>query len=199
MTSGDPAPIGLYSNSPAVCCDYDPAFPAVAERVAALIADHAADILTEHIGSSSVPGCHGKGIVDLAVLYPPGRLEAAKQTLAILGFQAQSSRDPFPEDRPMRTGSLEFARRIYRLHAHVIARGAPEAAELRAFRDRLRSDPQLVAAYVARKRQILAAGVTDSLDYCMAKGGFVQVCLAAILDCSRAAGKAGSGSPGVSA
>ena len=32
----------------------------------------------------------------------------------------------------------------------------------------------LVAAYVARKRQIVASGVTDSLDYCYAKGEFVR-------------------------
>ena len=45
---------------------------------------------------------------------------------------------------------------------------------MRSFRDALRADPRLVEAYVARKREILAAGVTDSLDYAIAKGGFVQ-------------------------
>jgi hypothetical protein len=30
-----------------------------------------------------------------------------------------------------------------------------------------------VEAYVARKRAIIAEGITDSLDYCISKGGFV--------------------------
>ena len=48
------------------------------------------------------------------------------------------------------------------------------AKETRPVRDRLRADPELVAAYVARKRQIVASGVTDSSDYCYAKAKFVQ-------------------------
>ncbi len=60
------------------------------------------------------------------------------------------------------------------LHVHVIPVASPEVNEMRAFRDRLRADPELVAAYVARKRQIIAGGVTDSLEYCYAKGEFVQ-------------------------
>jgi GrpB-like predicted nucleotidyltransferase (UPF0157 family) len=194
VTASDSTPIGPYGHAALACREYDPAFPAVAERVATLIASKVADVLTEHIGSTSVPGCRGKGIIDLAVLYPPGRLEAAKQALAVLGFQRQTTRDPFLEDRPMRTGSLDFAGRIYRLHAHVIALGSTEDAELRAFRDRLRADPQLIDAYVARKREIIAAGVTDSVDYCIAKGGFVQDCLAAILNSPCAESEAGSGS-----
>jgi ribosomal-protein-alanine N-acetyltransferase len=45
---------------------------------------------------------------------------------------------------------------------------------MRAFRDRLRADPALVAAYVAAKRAILDAGVTDRLDYASRKAEFVE-------------------------
>lgn len=45
---------------------------------------------------------------------------------------------------------------------------------MRAFRDRLRADPGLVAAYVARKREIIESGVSDSLEYVRVKGSFVQ-------------------------
>jgi ribosomal-protein-alanine N-acetyltransferase len=50
----------------------------------------------------------------------------------------------------------------------------PEVQEMRSFRDRLRADPALVAAYVASKKAILAAGVTDPVAYSIRKGGFVQ-------------------------
>jgi hypothetical protein len=43
---------------------------------------------------------------------------------------------------------------------------------LRGFRDRLRADAALVAAYVAAKKAILADGCTDLIDYCNRKGEF---------------------------
>ena len=164
--------IGRYPHLPPACLAYDPRAPAVAQRVGDLITTRLPAVTVEHIGSTSVPGCAGKGIVDLMVVYPPGQLPAVKDVLAELGFQPQTSRDPFPEERPMRVGTLEHAGSVFRLHVHVIAADSPEAAGLRGFRDRLRADPQLMDAYVARKRAILAAGVTDSLDYCLRKGEF---------------------------
>jgi hypothetical protein len=108
------------------------------------------------------------------LLYPDGQLAAARDLLEALGFQRQSTRDPFPEDRPMRTGSVVYDGTTFLLHVHVLAATSPEANELRRFRDRLRADPDLVAAYVAAKKAILASGVTDSLDYCIRKGEFVE-------------------------
>jgi GrpB-like predicted nucleotidyltransferase (UPF0157 family) len=167
-------PIGPYFLSPAACHDYDPDAPRVAQRVALLMTDQLPTLVVEHIGSSSVPGCAGKGIVDLMVLYPQGQLEATKHVLETLGFQRQTTPDPWPEERPMRTGTFEYDGSIFRLHAHVIAADSAEVEELRTFRERLRADPELVAAYVARKRAIIASGITDEGEYATAKGSFVQ-------------------------
>jgi GrpB-like predicted nucleotidyltransferase (UPF0157 family) len=169
--------IGPYKHRQAVCQDHDPRTAEVAKRVATSIRSILPGVLVEHIGSTSVPGCAGKGIVDLMLLYPEGQLEAARDALDALGFQRQTTRDPFPEDRPMRTGSLVHDGTTFLLHVHVIAASSPEAIELRWFRDRLRGDPDLVAAYVAAKRAIIASGVRDSLDYCVRKGEFVQQAL----------------------
>lgn len=132
----------------------------------------------EHVGSSSVPGCGGKGYIDLLIIYPDGLLEAAKQVLAELGFQRQSSRDPFPEDRPMRVCSIEHQGNLYPIHAHVVAASSPEVEELLWFRERLRSDPTLQRAYEGEKRRILQEGVFDGVDYAEKKGAFVQRVLA---------------------
>ena len=117
-------------------------------------------MIVEHVGSTAVPECTGKGVIDLMLLYGDGRLEEAKSLLEALGFQPQGSRDPFPESRPMRVGEIEFEGSMFRLHVHVIEMHSPEVAELRTFRDALRADPELVADYVARKRQIIASGVS---------------------------------------
>jgi MOSC domain-containing protein YiiM len=108
------------------------------------------------------------------VAYGPGELEEAKHTLDELGFQHQSGADPFPEDRPMRIGGLEFEGSRFRIHVHVIAQDSPEVEELIGFRDRLRSDPDLLDRYVARKREIIGEGKSNPDEYALAKGKFVE-------------------------
>jgi GrpB-like predicted nucleotidyltransferase (UPF0157 family) len=170
----EPLVIGPYEHLPAACLAYDPRAAEVAHLVGSLIEARLPGIVVEHVGSTAVPGCAGKGVVDMMVLYPPGRLAEVRDGLAELGFSRQTTRDPVPEDRPMRTGSVEHDGTRYRLHAHVLAADSPEVTAFRAFRDRLRSDPKLVAEYVACKRGIIAGGVTDSVDYSICKGEFVE-------------------------
>ena len=74
----------------------------------------------------------------------------------------------------MRVGTLLHGGTFFRLHAHVIRADSEEVGKLRAFRDRLRSDPRLVEAYVARKREIIASGVDEPVDYTERKGGFIR-------------------------
>ncbi len=141
--------IGPYEQLPATCNDHDPRSFEVAKRVADLIESHLPDVRVEHVGSTAVPGCAGKGVVDLMILYPPGQLPEVREGLDALGFQRQTGRNPFPEDRPLRLGSIEFDSTRFRLHAHVIAVDSPEVLELRTFRDRLRGEPMLLEQYVA--------------------------------------------------
>jgi GrpB-like predicted nucleotidyltransferase (UPF0157 family) len=174
MSPSGSAGISAYFPAPAACHPYDPRSPEVAAKIRDLVRAEAADLEIEHIGSTSIPGCAGKGIIDLMLLYPEGRLAAARDALDRLGFQHQTGRDPFPESRPMRVGAIAHTGQLFRLHVHVIAAASADAAQHRAFRDRLRADPQLLTAYVDRKQAIIAAGTTDTLDYCNAKSAFIQ-------------------------
>ena len=170
-------PVGEYRHAPAACHPYDPRAPEVARRVSEMVRERAPEAAVEHVGSTAVPGCAGKGVIDLMIPYREGLLGQIKQALEGLGFQRQSSRDPFPEDRPMRVGSLRHDGDVFRLHVHVVPADSGEPEEFRAFRDRLRSDPALLRAYVERKRRIIEQGTTDSTDYAVVKGGFVQEAL----------------------
>ncbi len=166
--------IGPYEEAPAQCHEYDPQSPEVASLVAGAIREVAPGLVVEHVGSTAVPGCDGKGIIDLLVAYPPSGLEEAKSILARLGFQQQTSGNPFPEDRPMRTGTALYQGSRFRIHVHVICQGAAEAEALVRFRDRLRADPALLKEYVARKRAIIGSGITRTGDYSNAKGDFIR-------------------------
>jgi GrpB-like predicted nucleotidyltransferase (UPF0157 family) len=163
-----------YPLHPPHCVEYDPSTTRVAGLIAECLKQYLREVTVEHIGSTSIPGCAGKGIVDLMVLYPPGKLEAVKETLDSMGFQRQTVGHMFPESRPMRVGGVEHGGRIYRVHVHVIAADSPEVPVLRAFRERLRADPSLMQAYVERKRAILACGITDPQCYTGLKSDFVQ-------------------------
>ena len=167
-----------YRQAPASYGDYDADVVDAALALADGICLQDSRLRVEHIGSTAVPGCGGKGYIDLLLMYPDGHLDAAKAALETLGFGRQSSRDPFPEDRPMRVGAVVHEGRRFPVHVHVIAATAPEAAELLWFRDRLRGDGTLRAAYEAEKRRILAAGVTDGVDYSNAKASFIEGVLA---------------------
>ena len=153
---------------------YDPRFPEVAARLAALIQEQMPDVQVEHVGSTAIPGCAGKGIIDLMVSYSPGRLAAARDALDGLGFQRQQGHNPFPEERPLRLGAIEHDGDLFRIHAHVIAEGDPEALEQLKFRDTLRSDPALVDEYVASKRAALNSDGLDNIVYNKAKEPFIR-------------------------
>jgi GrpB-like predicted nucleotidyltransferase (UPF0157 family) len=166
-------PILPYSNSGAGYVEYDPTAIDVAAAVAALIERAAPWAEVEHIGSTAIPGCAGKGIVDVMVMYPPHRLESTRDALDELGFQPQRAGFIFPADRPMRVGAIDHAGRHYRLHAHVIVTTSPEVGSLRKFRDLLRADSALRDAYQDKKRAILQSGVSEPRAYTQAKGEFI--------------------------
>src|SRR5207247_3575575 len=136
----------------------------VAHLLAAALRRVEPKLKVEHVGSTSVPGCGGKGIVDLAVLYPEDFLARARAILDELGFQKQGGRDPFPESRPMRVGCVEHEGRSYRIHAHVIALGSEEHQELAWFREALRASSELRHSYEERKSAILASGIKDPVE-----------------------------------
>ena len=166
--------IGPYESRPAACRDYDPRAADVARLVAAAIRQRLPQAQVEHVGSTAVFGCAGKGIVDLAIPVSDGEMESLKEVLERLGFQRPTDPDPFPEDRPLWVGSLVHDGELFLFHVHVIPANSPEMDDLRFFRTCLRADPELLKAYIARKREIIAGGATDSRDYCREKGQFIK-------------------------
>jgi GrpB-like predicted nucleotidyltransferase (UPF0157 family) len=171
---GDGKRIGVYDLQPAAYRPYDPRYPEAASLVASMIRDDMPSVRVEHIGSTAVPGCGGKGNVDLLLLYPTGELARARDTLDAMGFQRWSGRDAFPESRPVRIGTIEHDAVVFRLHVHVVAEDSAEVAEQLEFREALRADSALVRTYEAHKREVIAAGITYGPDYARAKETFIR-------------------------
>jgi len=170
--------IGPYTHKAAALRPYDPLYPEVAAYVSKIIKAKINIIAVEHIGSTAINGCDGKGIIDLMVIYPRGFLGQTKEALSDLGFQTQPHREPFGEERPMRVGSISYKERLFQLHIHVIQDTSEEINSALKFRDILRKDEDLRNRYISCKHHVLKTVGVDLLDYCKAKGFFVEKVLA---------------------
>lgn len=163
-----------YGNSAEVFQPYDERFPDVAALVIQLFAERDAPLVVEHVGSTAIPGCAGKGVIDLMIPYRDGRFEHTLAVIQDLGFQIWRSRDPFPETRPVLIGSVLHDGKSFRLHFHLIPEIDPEVNLQRHFRDTLRENPVLIEEYQASKLASLQAKPADGADYNLGKDAFIK-------------------------
>ncbi len=170
--------IGPYHRQPAVFKPYDARHAQIAKKMIATLKTRLPGVAVEHIGSTAIPGCGGKGVVDLMIVCPESKLESIRREVDSLGFQRQKVCDPFPESRPMRTGAVLLNGEEYQIHVHIIPGGSTEPEKLLFFRNTLRQNTSLVAAYEKKKREIIRSGVIDSCLYSLRKGDWVEHILA---------------------
>jgi GrpB-like predicted nucleotidyltransferase (UPF0157 family) len=177
MPPAERAPILPYCRVPIVVRDANAAAPAVARRVAELIAKRRPGAVAEHVGSSAVPGLAGKGTVDLLLPTPAAEIPAVTEDLLALGFQRQAVATAFPPTRPMLQGIIRHGDTSFRVHVHVVPADSPEVAALRGFRDALLADPDLRRDYEQLKRSIVEGGTVDSVAFSKAKHAWIVAAL----------------------
>jgi GrpB-like predicted nucleotidyltransferase (UPF0157 family) len=177
MTAASKPPIGPYRRVPVEVHQADLHAPEVARRLIELIATRWPPTPAEHVGSSSVPGLAGKGIIDLLLPAEPADIPTITQALVELGFQPQLPA-VFPASRPMLWGTFRHGPTDYRVHVHVVAASSPEVTAMRGFRDALRADPLLRRRYAALKRAIVAGGPVDPVVFSNAKHDWIAATLA---------------------
>jgi GrpB-like predicted nucleotidyltransferase (UPF0157 family)/quercetin dioxygenase-like cupin family protein len=138
-------------------------------RVAAALGDVLVAI--HHVGSTSVPGCDAKPIIDmLAVVADLARLDASTPQLESLGYEAMGEFG-IPGRRYFRKGSA-FEDRTHQIHA--FEEGSSEIDRHLAFRDFLRAHPEAAAEYVALKRRLAATHPNDVAAYTEGKTDFIR-------------------------
>ncbi|HYL41114.1 MAG TPA: 5-(carboxyamino)imidazole ribonucleotide synthase, partial [Candidatus Binatus sp.] len=164
----DPKPIGPYERLAAEVHEWDPRTAVVARRVNDLVRERRPDLVAEHIGSTAVPGLPGKGIVDLSIQTDPSDIPGVVAMLYDLGFQPQPGPDPWPPTRPMPVGSYDLDGESFRIHLHVQPTGGDFPRDI-AFRDALRSDPELRRQYADLKRSITKGGPVEGFRYTHSK------------------------------
>lgn len=159
-------PVELRSSDPgwAVAAD------AWAGRIRAVLAPTTARV--EHIGSTAVPGLVAKPVLDLQVAVPNVTEEASyRPALEALGLVLRQRE---PDHRFFRPAAGEPRT----VHVHVCQQGSGWERDHLRFRDQLRADPELAAAYGALKAQLARDHRTDRLAYNEGKTAFIAAAIA---------------------
>jgi putative glutamine amidotransferase len=166
---GDPAgrsrAYGLVDPDP----DWPARFAAEARRISdALPARLVARL--EHVGSTAVAGLAAKPTIDIQLSVSsmtPRR--AYVEPLTGLGYAW--TLDPWDDEHEYFSRDLDGGRAF---HIHVCRAGSAWERRHLAFRDALRADPDLAAAYEALKRDLAAAHPRDIYTYVDGKTSFVR-------------------------
>jgi GrpB-like predicted nucleotidyltransferase (UPF0157 family) len=167
----DPSP--SFVNRPVVLVGYDPRWPAdferEADRIRGALGERAARI--EHVGSTSIPGLAAKPQVDIQVsvssFEPEGTLIGPLEAIGYANLVDPST----PEHR------ILYRRRgddRYGVNIHVCEVGSDWEWRHLAFRDHLRMNPEVAAAYAEDKRRIRAQHPNDVEAYASEKGRFIR-------------------------
>ena len=158
---------------------YDPAWVGLfeAERVylEGLLAPWRAGPI-EHIGSTAVVGLCAKPVIDVMVgVTSLAESEPAKQVLGDAGYQYSDYRN----DVEHWFCKPSFAFRTH--HVHLVPHGSQLWRDGLAFRDLLRSDATLAAAYAELKLDLAQRFEHDREAYTEAKGPFIARALGAVV------------------
>jgi GrpB-like predicted nucleotidyltransferase (UPF0157 family) len=158
--------------------DYQPEWPshfmtASAELFEALA--HARPRI-EHIGSTAVSGLCAKPVVDILLgVCDLADVESRIDALAALGYRY---RPEYEAEIPQRRYFVRPEGVLPRIHVHAVLLDSSLWSEHIAFRDVLRSRPELAAEYGALKRALAARFANDKAAYTEAKAPFIANVLA---------------------
>lgn len=161
--------------TPVVVVDYDTAWPRLFTDMAGslrlLLGDAVCEI--DHVGSTAVPDLAAKPIIDIDVtLVCPAHIAAACEKMIAAGYEPRGNR--YDDDMWAFMKKTAPASRVYLCPT----RNETHRRRL-AFRDHLRDDPALCAAYALLKKNLARRFPLDGDAYTAAKKAFIDAAIAA--------------------
>jgi GrpB-like predicted nucleotidyltransferase (UPF0157 family) len=123
----------------------------------------------EHIGSTAIPGLDAKPVID--IMAGVESLDGSRAALPALG-RHQYCYAPYRAEVMHWFCKPSPAQRTH--HLHLVPLGSPLWIEQLAFRDYLRTHPDVAMEYAALKRRLAETHRCDREAYTKAKAPFVQ-------------------------
>jgi len=118
----------------------------------------------EHVGSTSIPGLGGKGIIDIAISVSKEEMERASQILQELRYEYRPTFST-PDRFYFITYLADPEEGNRRYHIHLTYPSSNDWKELIGFRDYLRTHPEAVNEYAAIKKHAADAANQDGEQY----------------------------------
>ena len=127
--------------------------------------------IVEHIGSTAVPGLAAKPVIDILLGAPAlADIENRMPGLHTLGYRYIPA---FEDHLPQRRFFILGNDGLRRAHLHAVQVGSDFWRTHLAFRDILRSQPEIRRQYEDLKYRLAAEFRHDREGYCDAKSGFI--------------------------
>lgn len=156
---------------------YDPSWPKVFQNEATALRGvlGQAALAVHHVGSTAVLGMAAKPVIDIQVSVPSLKpIEPLRQALAQLGY-THVPLGPFDLAYPYFVTPSE---RPHTHHVHLCVYGSQQEREHLAFRDYLRTHPEIAQRYVELKRKLALENHGNALEsqerYSLSKTEFVE-------------------------
>ncbi|HVF09365.1 MAG TPA: GrpB family protein [Abditibacteriaceae bacterium] len=153
---------------------YDPRWPSLfmAERDRLMSLLPESFIAIQHFGSTAVPGLAAKPIID--ILAGVASMPAADSLIEPLCRAHYTTSADFNAGLADRRWLMRWANGHRTHHLHLVVYGGNEWQRRLAFRDALRSDPEIARRYELLKIELAARFADDREAYTEAKAEFVQ-------------------------
>jgi GrpB-like predicted nucleotidyltransferase (UPF0157 family) len=168
VTLGEPQRL----SGPVELVAYDPSWPLLFEREAAIIRSALREraVELEHVGSTSVPGLAAKPIVDIVLAIADSADERAYvPVLEAAGYVLRIREPRWHEHRVLKRPDVNL---------HVFSAGCPEIERMLRFRDRLRTSTADRELYARAKRELARREWKYVQNYADAKTAVVEEILA---------------------
>ena len=129
-------------------------------------------IAIEHTGSTAVPGLDAKPVIDmLGGVASMAAADALLEPLCAVGWDTSPEFNATLSDRRF---LLRWPEGVRTHHLHLVVYGGVPWQHQLAFRDRLRSHPEIAERYRKLKYALAAAHKTDRFAYTEAKTAFIK-------------------------
>jgi GrpB-like predicted nucleotidyltransferase (UPF0157 family) len=130
-------------------------------------------VRAEHVGSTAVPGCASKPVIDLDVVVTSSDdVRHVIERLEAVGYVHEG------ELGVRGRAAFLWPSGEKRHHLYVVVEGTDALDDHVAFRDRLRSDPSVVESYSRLKRELADRYGSDRDAYTEGKSDFITRVLA---------------------
>lgn len=152
--------------------DYDPAWPGMFEREAALLRKVFAPQLLDlhHIGSTAIPGLRAKPTIDaMLVVRDIHAIDGLSDAMVQNGYHPEGEFG-IPGRRYFWKGTPD----VHTYHAHAYQAGHPEIVRLLNFRDFLRAHRREALAYEALKQRLAERFTYEPERYSHAKDELIR-------------------------